>query len=976
MKNKFDFAEFLYRFRWLASAVCLLLIIAVLANGIGKVGTFSGKVESLKELDSSSSSKPKVFDSRFDIWFPANHPGVRTFNEIEDQFIAEDYLLIAFEEPKHPLGVFSPASLATIARLTDKIQRIPYVRHVRSLTANPWIRWQSSKTVGAGAEKGQLVISDLFEDPPPNYSEAQVVKRMVAVLGARQTAEMIGEARVREAIGAETAYSDHIGEPRLHGNIISSNGRTTAIQVQILRSAPSASRMTEDFGDDDKAKLAATAALTNDLQYQALDDIRGVLAEEPDRYVFHMGGMIMQLRHMEDLALADMKYVGLMFVLILISLIIIFHHLLGPLAALAVTTLSILGLMGFIFAMGDLLNNMTAITPTMLTAVGLADSIHLVASYFILRGRYGNRRELIIEVVRRNALPLLLTSLTTAIGFYSMVISEVVPLHMLGYSMGTGVVIAYLATMTLIPALFSLLPIPGEKAQADPLATRGPDRDASRVSTGFNWLAECVVRRRKQICALSVLLMAIAAVGASTLRLDSSMREMFPDDDPMMTDFIWIDDHLGGVGDVELVFSAPAHATSGDEAYERESQLDVLRSRQLAHSLSKTASVGLTTEEQAKKSALEAWSLQYNRRRIAVAKEFLQEVVRFELWLEKEIRNPESPVFGIITRVESPLDVLRKMHQVQNQNLASYYRLPTLADVNSDARKPAVYVDEVTDDTTYIPAQNESTLAAQYFLQYENGAKPTESLATIVSPNRRFFRLRGRVKQGSSGLQASAFRYVLAVAQRDFPRIAGTDGEVAAGKSLAKLTISGRSVLFANMMGMFTRTLLQSLVLAACAITLVIIIVFRSFLIGLVSLVPNLLPVFIPLTLFGFLDITLSAPAVVSVTVALGVCVDDTIHFLASYVRAKRSGLSNQAAVQATFDHVGGAITTTTVVLMCGFGVLALSSFKPNQLLGQLAVSMFGLAWLADFIITPAMLSLLPESFFSRGQPITEGNHP
>jgi predicted RND superfamily exporter protein len=142
-------------------------------------------------------------------------------------------------------------------------------------------------------------------------------------------------------------------------------------------------------------------------------------------------------------------------------------------------------------------------------------------------------------------------------------------------------------------------------------------------------------------------------------------------------------------------------------------------------------------------------------------------------------------------------------------------------------------------------------------------------------------------------------------------------------------------------------------------ITVVIAMIFRSLRLGLVSLIPNVLPLVIPLGVLGLFGLPLDGPAVIVVSVALGICVDDTIHFFSSFVRQRRSGATTEEALRRTFRGVGGALTATTVVLVAGFAVLGLSDFRPNLMIGQLAVVMIALAWVADFIVTPAFITLV-----------------
>ncbi len=108
------------------------------------------------------------------------------------------------------------------------------------------------------------------------------------------------------------------------------------------------------------------------------------------------------------------------------------------------------------------------------------------------------------------------------------------------------------------------------------------------------------------------------------------------------------------------------------------------------------------------------------------------------------------------------------------------------------------------------------------------------------------------------------------------------------------------------------------------------------------------------------IGVPLDGPAILVSSVALGVCVDDTIHFFTKFVRARRAGKTIEDSLVYSMTQAGGALTITTVVLIIGFATLLLSDFTPNFMMGTLATLMIGLAWALDFIVTPALLSLLP----------------
>ena len=112
--------ETLYRWRWLLSLTAVAAIALVAHAGFARLGTFSTQVDSLQDTPPEV-AKSKLFDARYDIWFDPEDPGLLLYKQIEDQFSAEDFVLVAFEEPDHHLGVFAPDSLAVVDELTRRL---------------------------------------------------------------------------------------------------------------------------------------------------------------------------------------------------------------------------------------------------------------------------------------------------------------------------------------------------------------------------------------------------------------------------------------------------------------------------------------------------------------------------------------------------------------------------------------------------------------------------------------------------------------------------------------------------------------------------------------------------------------------------------------------------------------------------------------------------------------------------------------
>lgn len=140
-------------------------------------------------------------------------------------------------------------------------------------------------------------------------------------------------------------------------------------------------------------------------------------------------------------------------------------------------------------------------------------------------------------------------------------------------------------------------------------------------------------------------------------------------------------------------------------------------------------------------------------------------------------------------------------------------------------------------------------------------------------------------------------------------------------------------------------------------IFLLISFVFRSFFVGLFSLLPNILPLLAITATVWLLDFGMNVATTIVYTIAFGIAVDDTIHFLARYKIERESGVDNKKAILNTIQTSGGAIILTTIILVAGFGTLLFSHFYANYITGLLVCIGMIMALLCDLFLLPLVLS-------------------
>jgi uncharacterized protein len=196
--------------------------------------------------------------------------------------------------------------------------------------------------------------------------------------------------------------------------------------------------------------------------------------------------------------------------------------------------------------------------------------------------------------------------------------------------------------------------------------------------------------------------------------------------------------------------------------------------------------------------------------------------------------------------------------------------------------------------------------------------------------------------------------------------------QVEAADRLAKATFAGTGItplttgsgrLFSTLDHYLVTSQLSSFATAFVTVFAVIFVVFRSARFGILTIVPNVLPVLAVLGVMGYLDISMNVATVMLASVALGVVDDDTIHFINRYRREIAAGASTDAAIRIATAHEGRASLTTALINSCGFGVLLLSEYRPTAWFGGLLALTLAVAFLAEVFILPATIKLLPRVF-------------
>jgi len=168
--------------------------------------------------------------------------------------------------------------------------------------------------------------------------------------------------------------------------------------------------------------------------------------------------------------------------------------------------------------------------------------------------------------------------------------------------------------------------------------------------------------------------------------------------------------------------------------------------------------------------------------------------------------------------------------------------------------------------------------------------------------------------------------------------------------------VTGLGMVIAASSHQLTIGQIKSLSITMILVFGIMFILFLSVKVGLIAIIPNLFPIIINFGIMGWLGIELSMVTSLIASIAIGLAVDDTIHYLARYNLEFRKDLDDERAVRDTLHHVGRPITFTTITICVGFSVLIFSSFKPTAIFGVMMVITSLSALVADLILLPSLI--------------------
>jgi len=753
----------------------LLAIISVIATVLIAVG-----------------AKNLYFESDYKIYFQDNDPQLVAHDVMQDTYTRSDN--VAYLIRAHNGEIFNAKMLGIIHEITERSWQTPYVSRVDSIT-----NFQHTQ-----ADGDDLLVEDLVLDP-----------------------SVLDEDRI--AWVKKTTMS----EKQLVKQTISADGSTARINVT-LQLPPEVDK-TADAETQTQQRNARDASHPEVVAYA-----REMKAEFLERYPdldIHLQGVSMINNTFNESSAKDLQnLVPLMYVLILIVVAFFLRSIgsmVGTVLIIGCASAVAIGGAGFF---GLALNAVNVTAPMIVLTIAVCDAVHLLTVYQRRLSEQMPPIEAMRESLRMNLQPVLLTSVTTAVGFLTLNFSISPPFAQLGNMTAMGVIWAMVLTFTLLPAI-SILLVRSSKPK--------PNRDKYLLK-----MANLIVSNSKACFfgAISVAALLISLIPLNVI--DDDPISYFKKGVEFRDASEYAIKYFPALNDVEFSLDCGSAACTSDP-------------------------------------------------------EFLKTLSDFQAWYETQP--------GVL-HVGTYADVMRNLNRSMNGDQQAYHTIPERAD-----------------------------LAAQYSLMYEMSLPYGLDLNNQLNLDKSASKVRVVAEDLTSG---------------DVIRLADAGHEWLQQNYRPNAEPgSSVSLMFSHIGEKNIRSMLWGGVIAIIGVTLTILIALRSFRYAAISMIPNAIPAFMAFGLWGLMVGTVNMAVAAVFSISLGILVDDTVHFISKYRRAREVKLlSPEDSIVYAFENVGTALIITTIALSMGFALLSTSDFNLNGMSGLLTMITIIIALIFDFLILPPIL--------------------
>ncbi len=433
---------------------------------------------------------PKIkVDTDPENMLPSNAP-VRVFHhETKKEFSLYDFVVLGIINEKDPNGVFNPGTLKKIFSLTEDIKKI------KGVIANEIVSLSTKDNIEQ-AELGSVRFQWLMAAPPDTQEEAIKIR------------------------------DEAMDNPLFKGSVVSDDGKAIAIYIPIEK---------------------------KNMSYEVATEVRKMTKKYVGAEKYYITG----------LPVAEDQFGGEMFkqmaisaplagLIIFLLMLFFFRSAKLVIAPMIVAILTVIVTMGLLIGFGYPVHIMSSMIPIFLMPIAVLDSVHILSEFFDKYKNFGDRKKTISFVLEELFTPMLFTSLTSAVGFFSLSFSPIPPVQVFGIFVAIGVMIAWVLTILLVPAYIMLL----DEKTFNNFGHVVKDEKPHFIDKVLTGVRDISMNKFKMVLGITIVLIVISIYGISLIQVNDNPVRWFTPGHPIRVADRILNKHFSGTYEAYLVLDA------------------------------------------------------------------------------------------------------------------------------------------------------------------------------------------------------------------------------------------------------------------------------------------------------------------------------------------------------------------------------------------------------------------------------------
>ena len=609
-------------------------------------------------------------------------------------------------------------------------------------------------------------------------------------------------------------------------------------------------------------------------------------------------------------------------------------------APMLVAMVAVIGAMGLLIITGNTVHIMSSMIPIFVMPIAVLDAVHILSDYYDVYPEHNDRKKALRHTMKELWTPMIVTTVTTTAGFASLALTPIPPVQVFGLFVAFGVVLAWFATVTMIPAYIMLMP---EKAFANfglKGAVEGPD-DHSVLSSFLHMIGKFSYRNAMLVIVIFGVFFAIAGYGISRIQINDNPVKWFSINHEIRQADLALNERFAGTYMAYLTLRPTASGES----------VEVLETRLNAQ----LDDYGTAPADEAKARLAEL------RANGAGRNEVIEDMTDWATARRDESEEDDlwyawDDVVIAIETVSTPEEVFKRpdvLHFVEDLQ----QRLLDSGDVGKSNAVPdivkTVHRELLGGDESEYRIPETSQAVAQTLVTFENSHRPGD-LYKLVTPDYRTLNIWVQLKSGDNKDMNAVVADV-----EEFMQEHGADyGLEHDWFGLTYINTVWQAKMVSGMLKSFMGSFVVVLIIMA--------VMFRSPLWGLISMAPLTVTIAMIYGMIGLIGKDYDMPIAVLSSLSIGLAIDYAIHFNARLREAYARLGDWKEALDYMFGEPARAILRNVIVIGAGFLPLLLAPLIPYKTVGVFISAILVLAGIGTLIGLPAIVTLLRRFLFPK----------